>query len=267
MHRGGQILDAGSPAVRAAEKHADALAQKSVKLLTVLDQEYPACLRALHNDAPPFLYVLGETGRLRTRSIAIIGTRRPTADGRAAASYVARHVSQEDWIVVSGNAPGIDAVAHAAAIEAGGATLVFPPAAMDQYVQGFRADDLAQVTVASPFVPGCPVEPWMFLRRNSLVAAHCHAAFVAETGTRGGTLDTVKKLARLRRAVFATELPETARYAEAHAMLAAGGVRLVPVLQKDQTAVRQILDAAARCLRHPAVSTPVLDDMFPEELL
>lgn len=263
----GQIAGGSSPAVRAAEKYADALAQRNVRLLTVLDQEYPACLRALHNDAPPFLYVSGETGRLRARSIAIVGTRRPTADGRAAATCVAKHVSQDDWAVVSGNAPGIDAVAHAAAIEAGGATLVFPPAAMDQYVQGFRAGSPARVTVASPFVPGCPVEPWMFLRRNSLVAAHCHAAFVAETGVRGGTLDTVKKLARLRRAVFATALPESARYAKAHAMLAAGGVRMVPVLQKDQAAVRQILDAAARCLRHPAVSTPVLEDMFPEELL
>ncbi len=265
----GDLLEAGQDHADSISAIATALAgtllARGVSLVTILDPEYPACLRSLDTDAPPILYVQGSMDRLKVRSIAIIGTRRPTAEGRAAARCVARAAATSRWAVVSGNAPGIDSAAHEEAIAAGGETLVFPPAPMDQYSQNFRGNCPGQVTVASPFVPGSTIEPWMFLRRNSLVAAHCYAAFVAETGTRGGTLDTVKKLRQLRRATFATALPESPKFARAHAMLAAGDIHLLDVLNEDSPAARQVLDEAAKCVRHPAMSTPVLDDLFPEE--
>jgi len=262
------ILDSrrGAPTAAAA-RLADDLSSRETILLTILDAEYPACLRALDTDAPPFLYVIGTLSWLKARSIAIIGTRNPSAVGRASAKTVSHFVARSGWCVVSGNAPGVDAAAHSEAVKSGGSTLIFPPVPMDQYKQAFRGHYPDQITVASCFAPGIGIEPYMFLRRNTLVARHCQAAFVAETGTRGGTLDTIKKLRRFERPVFATDLPEDASHCKAHAMLAAGGGELIDTSDGCATKLSPIIAAAENCRQGPVLSTPVLDDLFPEEFV
>jgi DNA processing protein len=243
------------------------LAARDVILITIVDPEYPSCLRALDKDAPPFLYVIGSIELLKARSIAVIGTRNPSALGRAAARLVSEYCAESGWSIVSGNAPGIDASAHHGAVKSGGKTLIFPPTPIEQYVQSFRGKYPQHITIASCFAPGSRVEPWMFLRRNTLVARQCCAAFVAETGTRGGTLDTVKKLRKYGRDIFATDLPETATHCKAHAMLAAGGATLIDASCAESPDLSYIILAAEKCLSRPSVATPVLDDFFPEEFL
>src|SRR5690349_18456488 len=66
-----------------ARRLSDELAERGAGVVTILDAEYPGCLRALEKEAPPLLYVLGDVGRLKARSIAVIGTRNPSAIGRA----------------------------------------------------------------------------------------------------------------------------------------------------------------------------------------
>ena len=56
-------------------------------------------------------------------SVAIVGTRRATPYGRQAAERIAAELAQAGITVVSGLARGVDAVAHRAAIEAGGRTI------------------------------------------------------------------------------------------------------------------------------------------------
>lgn len=254
------------------ENLAEELKKRGFGLITPLDAEYPSCFRAMGADGPPFLYVQGDAARLSAKSIAIIGTRKPTAAGRGAADGVGRAAVKDGWLVVSGNAPGVDCAGHTSALHKAessqyptGATLVFPPVPPEQYQPVFKNSDPARVTVASPFVPGMPVAPWMFLRRNSLVAAQCRAAFVAETGVRGGTLDTVKKLRQLRRPTFATLLPPNARFHAAHSMLASGGIELLDILNDAGTA-DAIIQAASAPQALPAVVTAVLNDFFGEDV-
>lgn len=251
----------------AAESLASTCAERGAMLITILDPEYPASLRALNSEAPAFLYVMGDIDRLKARSIAIIGTRSPSRDGRESAGAMATGCAASNWTVVSGNAPGIDAAAHHAAVAGGGDTLVFPPAPIDQYSPSFRGGTADNTTVASPFAPGSPIDPWMFLCRNTLVATQCCAVFVAETGTRGGTLDTVKKARKFERPIFATALPDDAKFARSHAMLAAGGVALLDTTEPQSTWLPLITSAAGETLKHPATPTPILDDLFPEEFL
>ncbi len=248
------------------ERLASELSNRGTFVLSILDLDYPVNLRVLEADAPPLLYVSGDPDRLKARSVAIIGTRRPSAAGRIAARLVAAGATGCNWTIVSGNAPGVDSHAHCAAVESGGQTMVFPPVPLEQYKPSFRGATADQVTVASPFAPGSSVAPWMFLRRNSLVAAHCSAGFVAETGAKGGTLDTVKKLRKLRREIFATALPDEARYANAHKLLAAGGVTMLDVADQSDSWLTTLTAAAEDCWRHPLPCTPVLEDFFPEEI-
>jgi len=256
----------GGP-VAAAAKLAQQLNDAGVQLITILDPEYPSCFRALEAKAPPLLYVLGDVARLVSRSIAVIGTRGPTALGRRAACLAAEAAVAAAYTVVSGNAAGIYKSGHEGALQAvGGQTLVFPPAPIDRYKPVFLHGDAERVTVVSSFAPGTDVSKWLFLRRNTLVAAHCSAAFVAETGISGGTLDTVKKLLAMGRPVFATALPEGTRYARAHTMLAAGGaVKLTDMLDNSACACHEMTCAAERTLRHQPLQVAVLHDMFAED--
>lgn len=232
---------------------AASLIESGVSILTINSPEYPDCLRRqLQSDAPPILYVRGNRALFRQRSFAIIGTRRPSLEGRNAATSYSSAFAESGIVVVSGNAPGIDAAAHGAALAAGGATIVFPPTPMDQYVASFpESSDHQGILVASPFAPGIEVQPWCFLRRNTLVAAHCHAALIAETGTRGGTLDTLRKLRTMERRVWITQLPDRAKHCNAHRLIKSSGAEEVPLV-----ASVEILAQLLREDPRPAQTTP-----------
>lgn len=243
-----------------ARHRARQLIECGVRAITFHDTVYPERLRRLLGEkAPPVLYVMGNLALFEERSVAIIGTRKPSAVGREAARSYAGALGRAGWMVTSGNAPGVDAAAHSGALEAGGSTLVYPPMPLDAYKPNFDLADAgaARVLVASPFPPGTAVEAWRFLRRNELVAAQAGASLVAETGTRGGTLNTVKHVRRLRRVLFVTALPDEAPHRRAHEMLAAGGARWLPV-ECTGTALRTLLKEAER----PLPSAPAADDLF-----
>lgn len=113
--------DLGAQLERAAEAIADA-ASVGARLVTVLDDDYPANLRLIHN-LPPFLFVRGELQHEDLRAVAVVGTRDATEDGLARAVKMARGLSAAGVTVVSGLARGIDSAAHTATLEAGGRTI------------------------------------------------------------------------------------------------------------------------------------------------
>jgi DNA protecting protein DprA len=202
------------------------------RVVALVDPAYPQRIRdALGEQAPPVLYCRGPLALFDLPAFAIIGTRRPTAYGRQAARAYAAACALAGWSVVSGNAIGVDATAHEAALRHGGSTIVFPPVPLDAFRPAFAADAEAagRMLVASRYAPGTAVTPWNFLGRNQLVAALCRGALVAETGTRGGTLDTVGHLQRLRRPLFVAEIPPAASHYRAFELLRASGARPVPL--------------------------------------
>ena len=75
----------------------------------------PENLRAVH-DRPPLLFVAGTLAAADARSVAVIGSRRATATGIAAATEIAGHLADNGYTVVSGLAAGIDTAAHRAAL-------------------------------------------------------------------------------------------------------------------------------------------------------
>ena len=74
-------------------------------------------------DLPPVIYVKGEIIPEDERSVAVVGTRKPSAYGREAAYRICADLAQSGVAIVSGLARGIDAVAHQAALEGGFRTL------------------------------------------------------------------------------------------------------------------------------------------------
>src|SRR5499433_2702700 len=115
------LQDRAAQADRVEEELA-AAARAGARLVTVLNQDYPANLRLIPN-LPPFLFVRGELLEADARSVAVVGTRDASPDGIRRAGRMSRLLAEQGVTVISGLAKGIDTAAHRAALDGGGRTI------------------------------------------------------------------------------------------------------------------------------------------------
>src|ERR1700682_5575882 len=87
-----------------------------IRLTTVLADDYPVNLRVIEN-LPPFLFYRGDLHPDDAYSVAVVGTRSPSAEGVARARRMASLLAQRGVTVLSGLARGIDTAAHEACLE------------------------------------------------------------------------------------------------------------------------------------------------------
>lgn len=182
---------------RALEERADAALRRArnagAGVVVRGDAAYPA--RLLHlTDPPPVLFLRGRERLLDRTSVAIVGARRCTGYGRRVAAEVAARLAGEGVVVVSGLALGIDAVAHRAALEAGGGTIAVLGTGIDVEHPRSNAGLFRRIArdglLVSEFVPGSPALPHNFPRRNRILAALSRVVVVVEAAARSGALIT-----------------------------------------------------------------------------
>ncbi|MEM1038608.1 MAG: DNA-processing protein DprA [Pseudomonadota bacterium] len=157
--------------------------------------------------APDRLYLAGDTSLLTEGlRIAIVGSRKASADGIKRARTVTRALVEQGVIVVSGMAEGIDTVAHEAAIAAGGRTIAVLgtplskayPAKNATLLEEIKRDHLA----VSQFPEGYPAKGENFPRRNRTMALICDATIVIEASEKSGTRHQGWEAIRLGRHLF-----------------------------------------------------------------
>lgn len=171
------------------------------------DADYPPLLRQIAS--PPLaLFVDGEPGRLWHPQLAIVGSRAATAGGRDNARAFARVIAEAGFAITSGLADGIDAAAHAGALEAAdGLTLAVVGTGPDRaYPVGHASlrDAIAQRgVVVSEHPPGTPPLRRHFPARNRLVAGLTLGTLVIESAVRSGALISARMAADAGREVFA----------------------------------------------------------------
>lgn len=175
------------------------------------DPAYPADLRGLP-EAPPVLWHTGPPERLTEflsgPSVAVVGSRRPSAYGLEVAEELGRGLSTAGVTVVSGLAMGIDAAAHRGALRSresrtiavlgGGADVVYPRVNRSLY-EPIAADGV----VISESFPGRRPYRWTFPARNRIMAALTTMTVVVEASDPSGSLITAAFAAELGRGVAA----------------------------------------------------------------
>jgi DNA processing protein len=178
---------------------------KGIHVLTWEDETYPRYLREI-DQPPPVLYLLGGFVPDDDWAVAIVGTRRVTAYGRQVAEEVAATLARSGVTVVSGLARGIDAVAHQAALNAGGRTLAVLGSGVDCiYPPEHRklAERIAaQGALVSDYAPGTPPEANNFPPRNRIISGLARAVVIVEAGLDSGALITASFAAEQGREVF-----------------------------------------------------------------
>ncbi len=169
--------------------------------------ELPVRLRELAQP-PSVVYVHGEVPTDgAVASVAIVGTRRPTAEGATFACELARDLAAQGVVIVSGGAMGIDTQAHRGALEAGGRTVVVAPSSFDrpypeENAELFRTIVEKEGGFLTTFPPGTSARLTHFFSRNATLAALADALVVVETPFRGGARNAAKAARDLGRPVL-----------------------------------------------------------------
>ncbi|AZN40842.1 DNA-processing protein DprA [Paenibacillus albus] len=192
------------------EARENRMKELGIKVITRLDEDYPELLK--ESPQPPWvLYAIGKDTLLRRPSIAIVGSRGPTAYGRRTASELARKLSERGLTVVSGMARGIDALAHEGALQGSGSTIavlgtpvtmIYPADNRQLYAEIAKNGlILSEVPIGTPFHPG------LFPLRNRIIAALSLGTVVVEAAERSGSLITADQALEMSRDVFAVPGP------------------------------------------------------------
>ena len=169
--------------------------------------------------APPIaLTIKGNKELLEKPSIAIVGTRNPTAYGAKVASEMAANFVDREWVVVSGGAYGIDTAAHKGALIAEGETIAVLASGLNVLYPAGNARLFAAIEesglLVSEYMPGTPALPFRFLNRNRIIAAIADGTMVVEAAFRSGALRTAHDAAALNRKVMAIPGPITSPLSE-----------------------------------------------------
>lgn len=182
------------------------LEKQGITVITWQDKHYPRRLREI-DQPPPVLYTRGELLLEDEWAVAVVGTRRVTPYGRQIAEQVATTLAHSGVTVVSGLAHGVDAIAHQAAINAGGRTVAVLGCGVDRiYPPDHRrlAERLLEHgALLSDYAPGTPPEAVNFPPRNRIISGLSMAVVVIEAGERSGALITAQFAAEQGREVFA----------------------------------------------------------------
>jgi DNA processing protein len=175
-------------------------------LLPYHDPRYPPLLRQIA-DPPPLLFVRGDVEVLSRPQLAIVGSRRPTADGRRSARQFAAGMGAAGYVITSGLALGIDAEAHRGALDSKGITVAVLGMGHDNLYPASHDKLAAQIAeegaVVSEFAPEVPGHPWNFPQRNRIISGLAHGVLVVEAAQRSGSLITARCAGEQGREVFA----------------------------------------------------------------
>jgi DNA processing protein len=189
---------AAATAVRAAGRrdgHAilDQLDRLGATVLLPDAPHFPALLREVP-EPPALLYAWGDAGLLGRPAVGIVGSRNHTAYGAAAAQLLAAGVARAGAVVVSGMARGIDAIAHAAALDAGGGSVgvlgngfgvIYPAANRALYDRM-----VAHGCLVTELPPGERPHAHTFPRRNRLISGLAGVTVIVEAAPGSGALIT-----------------------------------------------------------------------------
>ncbi len=192
---------------RAISRRRRALVEAGIGALGDEDPAFPELLLGIP-DPPLLLYYRGDLDCLDGMAVAIVGARRASAAGLAFARTLAGDLAAAGAVIVSGLALGVDAEAHAGALDAGGRTVAVLGSSAERITPLANAALGERILAAgglilSEYPLGTPAAPFRFPERNRLISGLCRGVVVIEATERSGSLITARLAAEQGREVMA----------------------------------------------------------------
>lgn len=183
--------------------------QSHIRPLFFTNPDYPERLnRSETEDCPALLYVLGSADLNPERAIAIVGTRRATAQGSDNTDRLVNDLKPYSTPIISGLAYGIDTAAHTAALNHGLPTIAVLGHGLDRIYPAQNRPLAKRIlesggALVTEYPSGTAINPRYFPARNRIIAALSDATVVVEASEKGGALITAAIAASYHRDVFA----------------------------------------------------------------
>lgn len=206
-----------------------------VSVLTLGDPKYPKLLKEI-SDPPFLLYIRGKnTGEPinLNKTIAVVGTRKITPYGQEVTRRLVTGLVAHGFTIVSGLAYGVDAVAHQAAIDAGGKTIavlgcgidIIAPAGNAKLYRMIGEEGFGAIVSEMPL--SLRPDKGLFIARNRIISGLSLGVVVTEGAEDSGALITARNAGEQGREVFAVPGPITSPLSRGPSRLIKKGAKLV----------------------------------------
>ncbi len=189
-----------------AEKEIEFILKNEVNVLFYLDDNYPYRLKN-YTDSPVILYYQGNANLNKEKVIAVVGTRRITEYGKDLVSHLIKGIVDQDILVVSGLAYGVDSLAHKLCVHeqihtvgvlGHGLDRIYPLENKKLSLQMLKCGGLL-----TEFGIDTKPDRENFPMRNRIVAGMSDAVVVVETKRDGGSMITAEIANNYNKDVFA----------------------------------------------------------------
>ncbi len=182
------------------------LRKSGISLALKEDSRYPLLLREIPH--PPFgIYIKGMPPENDQLTIAIVGTRRATPDGKSTARSFAAKLARAGISIASGLAFGVDTAAHEGCLDAGGRTIAVLACGLANIYPRNNESIARKIltqggAIISEYPPDMPAYPSRFLERNRIISGISKGTLVIESPERSGSLATARFAFEQNRDVF-----------------------------------------------------------------
>ena len=181
--------------------------RNGVRILTLDSADYPASLREI-DEPPAVLYCRGKMPVLDQRlTVGVVGSRKTDAYGQRIAYKLSFEMAAAGAVIVSGMAAGLDAIAAAAAINAGSETIAVLGCGIDLVYPAHHTRLAAEIVehgaIITEYAPGTKPNGWNFPIRNRIISALSGAVLVVEAGENSGALITARYALLQGKSLFA----------------------------------------------------------------
>lgn len=203
---------------------------------------FTSVLNTIHTP-PTELYIAGTLPNTHVKSVAIVGSRKPTAYGIEVTQKLAYDLAKQGIVIISGLAYGIDAIAHKAALEANGATIAVLANGLHRIYPASHtklAEDIVRKGggIISEKPIGEDARQYDFLKRNRIISGLADAIIVTEATEKSGTLSTIGHALDQNKEIFAVPGP-------IFSLLSAGPNKLIQQGAHVALTAQDILDVIA----------------------
>lgn len=192
--------------MRESELEIEFLEQHGIRPIFYLDKDYPQRLKH-YNDCPLLLFYKGTSNLNHSRTLAIVGTRKPSPYGVSICEELVEKLADYQPLIISGLAYGIDVTAHRKSVELGletigvmgnGMARIYPPQHKKTAYQMVENGGLL-----TEFTSKVSPDRENFPMRNRIVAGLCDGLLVVETAEKGGSMITARMAESYHKPVFA----------------------------------------------------------------
>ena len=177
------------------------------------DELFPESFRAIGEECPERIYVMGNLDLLKSEHmVAIIGSRKATRAGNSKAYELGLNYAKKGYVVVSGLAIGCDAAAHRGCMAGDGGTIAIVATGLDK-VHPYENIPLQEKIlrngglILSEQPLGIKANPTRLVARNRLQAALSEEVVVAECHVHSGTMHTVRFAQKYGKMIKAANFP------------------------------------------------------------